>query len=274
MNRLLRCFPVLALTALVAGACLNPEREAVEAANRLYAQEQYEDAAQGYIEAAGLYDPESSELRLNLGNSLYSAGDYIQAASEYIKVPGAGKPEVDAGGLYGLGNAKFQQEDYAGAIQAYESALLHTPDDEDVKHNLKVARIRLKEQLDQMKDQSQPEQQQQQQEGQEGEQQESEGQQQQDGEKQEDQEQDQQGESQQDEGQEAEATPTPATVAAADPNQDEQDSSQQQEEEREEGQMSPEEVNRYLDAMERDERQRRDEQQRTRSRKTTVERDW
>ena len=114
------------VAAVLCGACLNPEREAVEAANQLYAQEQYEDAAQAYIETAGIYNPESPDLRHNLGNSLYSAGDYVQAASEYIKVPGSGDPALDAAALYGLGNAKFQQEDYKGAIEAYEDALLRT----------------------------------------------------------------------------------------------------------------------------------------------------
>ena len=38
--------------------------------------------------------------------------------------------------------------------------------------------------------------------------------------------------------------------------------------------MTEDEVNRYLDAMERDERQRRNEQQRAQSRNATVERDW
>ncbi len=290
MKAVYHLLPLLSLLA-VHGAWLNPFREAVNEANALYATENYDDAAQGYIEAAGVYAPESSELRVNLGNTLYAAGDYVRAASEYAKVHGTGQPTLDSNGLYGLGNARFQQEDYQGAIDVYERALDLTPDDEDVKYNLEVARIRLKELLDKMKDQAEQKQEEQQQGDQQQEQQDQEQQDQEQQGEQEQDEQQQQGQQEQQEqeqdgdeeqegqsGQE-ESTPTPTPAEAATQGEEskpeDEDSKQSEEQpEDQDEQMTQAQVQRFLDAMERDEKRRRADKRQEQSQGVHVEKDW
>lgn len=289
MRAVYHLLPLLSLLA-VHGAWFNPFREAVDEANALHAAENYDDAAQAYIEVAGVYAPESPKLRVNLGNTLYAAGDFVRAASEYTKVYGTGQPTLDSNGLYGLGNARFQQEDYQGAIDVYERALDLTPDDEDVKYNLEVARIRLKELLDKMKDQAEQQQdqqqgdQQQEQQDQEQQDQEQQGEQEQDEQQQqgqqEQQEQGQEGEEEQDSqsGQEESTpTPTPAESAAqgeeSKPEDEDSKQSEEQPEEQDE-QMTQAQVQRFLDAMERDEKRRRADKRREQSQGVQVEKDW
>lgn len=71
------------------------------------------------------------------GNKAYQDGDYNQAIEHYEMVLEANR--VSAALYYNLGNAYYQEGALAKAILNYERALLLSPKDEEVQHNLRLA---------------------------------------------------------------------------------------------------------------------------------------
>lgn len=76
----------------------------------------------------------------NEGNALYRQGDFQGAAAAYERSLGSGSEKEQAAGLYNLGNARYQLQDLDAAVSAYEEALRLQPQDEDIKHNLELAK--------------------------------------------------------------------------------------------------------------------------------------
>ncbi|MFB3787002.1 MAG: tetratricopeptide repeat protein, partial [bacterium] len=146
---------LIGFLALAQAGWINPLRDRVEEANKIYAEGKYEEAVQQYTDIAATYAPESPELHFNIGNAWFRAGDYEKAIAEYQKVAGAPDEKLEAKAHYGIGNACYRMEDYAKAIESYIQSLRLNPDDEDAKYNLELARRKLKEQIDQNKNQQQ-----------------------------------------------------------------------------------------------------------------------
>lgn len=108
--------------------------------NRAYGDRDYARAAEHYRQAAA----EDPAAQVNLGDALYQQGKYAEAATELTKAAEDPSPRIRARANYDLGNARFQQEDWAGAVEAYKAALRYDEDDEDARHNLQVALDKLK----------------------------------------------------------------------------------------------------------------------------------
>lgn len=107
-----------------AGWFSNTEQEAIAA---------YEDGA--YATAAAAFsDP------FRRGAALYRAGRYAEAEAAFAEPQRAA---VRTAARYNLGNARFAQSDYAGAVSAYEQVLSAEPTHDDALHNLALARARL-----------------------------------------------------------------------------------------------------------------------------------
>ncbi|MCF7995254.1 MAG: tetratricopeptide repeat protein, partial [Chromatiaceae bacterium] len=120
---------LIAATATVpstaqAGWLKNSEQEAIA---------DYETGA--YAAAAATFsDP------FRRGVALYRAGRYAEAEAAFAE------PQRDAvrtEALYNLGNSRFSQGDYAGAINAYEKVLSAEPTHDDALYNLALARSQL-----------------------------------------------------------------------------------------------------------------------------------
>ena len=83
----------------------------------------------------------------NLGNSLYKNKLSIDAELMYKKAL-----KIDASkenkhkGFHNLGNTYMQKEDYQNAVNAFRSALLNNPDDEETRYNYVLAKELLKKQ--------------------------------------------------------------------------------------------------------------------------------
>jgi Ca-activated chloride channel family protein len=215
-----------------------------ERGNRLYREGRYAEAVEAYHEA--LRDGDASpELRYNLGTALLrlgryeEAGQYLQSALEGID------PDLRRRSLYNLGNrfleAARAESDLQtqgallqGAVDAYKRALRHASADADAKWNLEMA---LREQQENQQQQDE----------------ESENQQ---GGGQDEQEQQDQG------GGGGSNAPS-----QGDAQQDRGGSSDQQE-------MSREQADRILSAVEQDERQLTRDKLRKGQRRTPVLRDW
>ena len=83
----------------------------------------------------------------NLGNSLYKNKLSVDAELMYKKAL-----KIDASkenkhkGFHNLGNTYMQKEDYQNAVNAFRSALLNNPDDEETRYNYVLAKELLKKQ--------------------------------------------------------------------------------------------------------------------------------
>lgn len=100
-----------------AGMFRNSEQAALEQ----FRAGDYEAAAEGFT------DP------YRRGVALYRAEQFRAAEVAFAEVERAA---VRIPARYDLGNARFRQGDYAGAIEAYEQVLAEQPDHADAHYNL------------------------------------------------------------------------------------------------------------------------------------------
>jgi tetratricopeptide (TPR) repeat protein len=227
-------------------------RGAVASGNQLYDEGRYVEAHEQYLEALR-EAPDSPIAPFNDGNALYRTEEFQRAMEAYRQAVETSDPAVAAQAWYNLGNSLFKQEQFEPALGAYKEALRRNPADTDAKHNLEVALEQLQQQQEQQQDQQQPDDQQ----DQESEQQDQQNQQpdQQDQDREGDQEQEPQ------EGEQPQ-------------NQDQQDQQQEQDQPQDQpqdddqqpqpGELSREEAERLLQAID------EDPSQITRQRRTTV----
>lgn len=81
------------------------------------------------------FDPQSL---IKEGNELYKQGLYSQSASKYQVVVDSGFVSADL--FYNLGNAYYKANDNKNAILYYEKAKLLNPRDNELNHNLALAK--------------------------------------------------------------------------------------------------------------------------------------
>lgn len=172
----------LALCALCL-AWMNPTRDRIADANRLFKQGKYDEAISKYGEVL-VNDPESPLLNFNMGDANYKAGKYAEAINSFARVrAGDDDPKRAAKIAYNVGNAQYRLgaaaeaekpqdalQAYAGALVAYRRALGADPTDQDAKFNYEFVSKKIddlkkkleeqKQQQDQQQDQQQKDQQQ------------------------------------------------------------------------------------------------------------------
>ncbi|MCH8327274.1 MAG: SH3 domain-containing protein [Candidatus Marinimicrobia bacterium] len=79
------------------------------------------------------------------GMEAYGRGQWELAIQEFEGILKTGTQSQAI--YYNLGNAYFRSTDIAGAVWAYESALRLDPGDKDARHNLSLARLRVKDRI-------------------------------------------------------------------------------------------------------------------------------
>ena len=175
--------PAVCLTAVWLAACLaagaagaDTAKSMVESGNRLYAEG-------SYVEAVGEYDraitaaPEAAEPKFNKANAYYRLDDYAGAADLFRQAAAETKDmDLVARAKYNLGNCHFQtgsrqrDSDLEKALKQFESAIASwrqvleiEPENEKAARNIEVARLTIKDIIDQLKKQQEQQQQDQQQ---------------------------------------------------------------------------------------------------------------
>lgn len=117
----------------------------VRRGNRDFENKQYQQAEIQYRKALEK-NAESEAADFNLGNALYRQNQFDVAASRYASL--AAK-QTDRQSLshryYNLGNALYKSRKYKESIEAYKQALRQNPNDLDAKHNLQLALKKLEE---------------------------------------------------------------------------------------------------------------------------------
>ena len=232
--------------------------------NRLYDENHYEEAEIFYRKALE-ENQGMTEGVFNLGNTTYQQKRFEEAAARFGEV--AAREELPAqtrsAAYYNQGNALFEARDYEKAVSSYKQSLRLQPGNEDTKYNLSMAQTMLKKQQEQQQDQQNQDQQKQDQQDQDQNQDQKQDQQNQD---QKDQGKDQQDQDQQDQ-QKQDQQPG---------DQDSESEQKDQQGEPKEMNMSPEELQRILEALEQDEKdvQKKINAQKVKGVKGESEKDW
>ncbi len=172
---------VLPLVLLaVAGARADSAREMLAEGNKLFAEAEYTEAINKYNEVL-LERPEALEPKFNKANSYYRLDDLGEAIDLYQEVAAESKDmALVARAKYNLGNCFFQRgskqrdSDLQKAVEDMKTSIAHwrqvleiDPENEKAARNIEVARLTIKDLLDQLKkQQGQQDQQQQEQQGQ------------------------------------------------------------------------------------------------------------
>ncbi|MFC1554258.1 tetratricopeptide repeat protein [candidate division KSB1 bacterium] len=219
-------------------------KEKVQKANELFKTEQYEEALNLYTDAS-LDDPESAEIHYNMGNVLYKQGKFEETFQEYNKVLNSDNADLHFRSFYNMGNTLYRMDKLPEAIQSYVKALELNPDDIDTKYNLEYVRNELKEQM------------QNQEQNQEGDQQ----QEQEQSDQQQDQSEQKQGEQQEQDKQESEG-------------EEQQEEQQQQGQQQDERELTKEEAERILNALQNDEKDLLENRKMKSNANIRVKKDW
>jgi Ca-activated chloride channel family protein len=125
------------------------ERKFVRRGNRQYEDNKYQEAEIQYRKALEK-SPGSVAADYNLGNSLYKQKQFDAAAQRYKELSGKQKDgQALNSDYYNLGNALYKSGKYQECIDAYKNALRKMPGDMDAKHNLQLAMKKLEMQKQQ-----------------------------------------------------------------------------------------------------------------------------
>jgi Ca-activated chloride channel family protein len=160
-NNVTVAIAVLLVTAACRGASA---RQAVRAGNELYAKKDWQGAAAAYDKAM-TDEPLLLVPKFNKGDALYQAGDIPSATDVYKKVAAEAKemPMV-ARAKYNLGNCRFKEgirqkdsdldksmESLQEAVKNWKDAMEIEPKYEKARRNIEVARLVIKDIMDEQK---------------------------------------------------------------------------------------------------------------------------
>lgn len=126
----------------------------IRAGNKLFAGEKYAEAEIAYRKALEK-DPQSKEALYNLGTAQYQQKKFEEAAQSFNKsVTNYNENKtMQAMAYHNLGNTYLMSKKSDEAIQAYKEALKRNPGDLDTKHNLLLAMKEKQQQQQQQQNQ-------------------------------------------------------------------------------------------------------------------------
>jgi Ca-activated chloride channel homolog len=177
-----RCTPYLFVLGIVAFfsssllAASGSARETLRQGNRLYGENQYAEAVSKYNDVL-VEQPQAVEPKFNKANSYYRLDDLSAALDLYQQVAAESKDMALVGrAKYNLGNCYFQRgtkqrdsnlqkavEDMETSIANWRQVLDLDPQNKKAAKNIEVARLTIKDILDQIKKQKEQQNQQNQQ---------------------------------------------------------------------------------------------------------------
>lgn len=141
---------------------LETER-AIQKANELYKQQQYQQAEAAYNEVL-TKDPNNSTAKYNRALALQKQGKAEEAIKVFNEVAfKTDDRQLKSKAYYNKGAILSGQKNLEESIEAYKNALRQNPDDKEARENLQKALLELKKKSPQKKDNKQKKQQNQQQ---------------------------------------------------------------------------------------------------------------
>jgi len=267
--------PLLLVSFAFQIAFAGPAQVSTGQGNQLYEQGKFDQAIKQYDQAL-IDSPQALEPKFNKANSYYRLDDLDQAMNLYREVAAESKDmKLVTRAKYNLGNSSFQQgskqrdsnlqkaiDDMKDAIGHWRGVLDIDPENQKAAKNIEVARLTIKDILDQLKNQQDPNQPQDPNQSQQQQQQSQQNQ--------------QQAQQQQAHDPNQPQDPNQQQASKTDPNQSDQQQPQQQqqqaqEENEEQKQKADTTAQEILDKEQRDKKQRQILQ---RARFEKVEKDW
>ena len=105
----------------------------------------YAQALDGFVDRQ-TRQPDDPELSLNVGAAHYKLNNFESADAQFYRAAAIGDDGLRAQSLYNLGNSAYRQGKLGDAIDFYMASLEANPDDLDTKFNLEFVREELKKQ--------------------------------------------------------------------------------------------------------------------------------
>lgn len=112
--------------------------------NKLYAEEKYDEANNKYRDAL-IESPESPIVNFNIGDVQYKKRNFEEAIKSYEKSTFSDDISLQSKTYYNIGNTLYKMAKLPESILAYKKALELNPEDEDAKYNLEYVRAKLKD---------------------------------------------------------------------------------------------------------------------------------
>ena len=149
MNKLRYILVVLSLLVAGTQAWGQLDKRDVRRGNRDFKKENFREADIDYRKAL-VKDSLSVAANYNLANNLYRQKDMEQAKATLERI-GEIAPEMEQASdyYYNLGDVAIAQQDWQGAVDAFEKSLLRNPGDMDAKENYIYAKKMLQNQQNQ-----------------------------------------------------------------------------------------------------------------------------
>ena len=153
----------------------NPNK-LIRQGNNAYADSSFTNAEEHYREALA-DNQDAFNAAFNLADAIYKQGSYEESSALFQGLTAKAESKTEKAMAYhNLGNSLLQEQKLDESIEAYKNALRNNPSDADTKHNLAFAQ-RMKQQQEQNKEEEQQQEEQQEQQEEQQEQQEKEDQQ-------------------------------------------------------------------------------------------------
>jgi hypothetical protein len=265
----------LVILALVTVVRADSAREVLQQGNRLYGEGQYTDAVNKYNEVL-VEQPQALEPKFNKADGYYRMDDLGQAMDLYQEVAAGSKNmSLVARAKYNLGNCYFQRgskqrdsdlqkalEDMKTSITWWRQVLDLDPTNEKAARNIEVARLTIKDIMDQLKKQQEQQKQQNQQNQQNQQQQQN------------------QQKSQQDPNQPQDPNQAQKPSSPQDPNQTKNQQQKQQQQKQQEQEQQKQQEQRVVpdstaqEILDREQQQKKERENLQRAQYQQVERDW
>lgn len=150
-------FIIVLVFFLSGGAAAEDYVSLNEKGNDAFSEKKFEKALE-YYHNAEIEKPETPKIQYNHANTLLETGRFEEAVEKYNDALKTDDVSLQSRIHYNTGNGYFGRQDYRKAIEAYQNTLDLNPNDLDAKHNLELARVRLKEQQQNQQEQQQQDQ--------------------------------------------------------------------------------------------------------------------
>ncbi|MGB7396157.1 MAG: tetratricopeptide repeat protein [Pricia sp.] len=112
--------------------------------NKQLSEDKFPDAEVDYRRAIAKSD-ENAAARYNLGNAYYNNETYSEAFGRFKQAGElAGDKSEKHSAYHNMGNVFMKRKDYQKAVEAYKEALRNDPNDEETRYNLALAKEMLK----------------------------------------------------------------------------------------------------------------------------------
>jgi len=129
------------------------EKSYIKKGNELYNEKKFKEAEADYRKSVEKKS-QNVPANFNLGDALYKQKKYADAGQQFDKLAESqnNKP-LAAAAYHNMGNSLLENNKLEESIEAYKKALLNNPKDDETRYNLAYAEEKLKKQQQNKKDQ-------------------------------------------------------------------------------------------------------------------------